>query len=104
MRKLSKRIMILASAVCLTVASTSTAFAGQWKADRTGWWYQNDDGTFPANRWQWIDGDQDGVAECYYFNRSGYLFWNTMTPDGYQVNSNGAWTVGGVIQTQNVNS
>lgn len=90
--------VILASAL-LSVSMGITAFAGQWLQDATGWWYQNDDGTWPVG-WAWIDGNNDGVAECYYFNDAGYCLMNTTTPDGCTVDANGAWTVNGVVQTQ----
>ena len=75
---------------------------GSWQSNSTGWWYQNADGSYPANEWQQIDGS------WYYFNESGYMvasIWignyylgengamltNTTTPDGYVVGSDGAW-------------
>ena len=76
-----------------------TSFAGEWKSDNNGWWYQNDDGSYPKNTWQWIDGNKDGISESYYFNENGYLLTNT-TKDGCTVNGDGAWTVNGVVQTQ----
>ena len=75
---------------------------GSWQSNSTGWWYQNADGSYPANEWQQIDGS------WYYFNESGYMvasIWignyylgengamltNTTTPDGYVVDENGLW-------------
>ena len=58
------------------------AFAGSWQSDSTGWWWQNDDGSYPANSWQQLDGNSDGTAECYYFDGTG------------------VWIVNGVVQTQ----
>jgi len=55
-----------------------------------------------ASTWQWIDGNNDGIAECYYFDRAGYMLANTSTPDGYQVNASGAWVQNGAVQTKNV--
>lgn len=81
----------------LTLTMSITAFAGQWKQDHIGWWYQKDDGSWYANGWEWIDGNCDGVAECYYFTPDGYLVVNGMA-DGYTVNADGAWTENGVIQ------
>lgn len=49
-----------------------------------------------------LDGNGDGVAECYYFDGNGYMLANTTTPDGYTVNADGAWTVNGVVQTKSV--
>ena len=87
----------------LTAAMTITSFAGQWIEDSAGWWYKNDDGSYPVNYWQWIDGNKDGVAECYYFDSAGYMWkTGTLTPDGYQVNADGAWVENGVIQTKAV--
>lgn len=79
-----------------------TVFAAGWQQNATGWWWQNDDGSWPANSWQWLDGNGDGVAECYYFDGNGYMLANTTTPDGYTVNADGAWTVNGVVQTKSV--
>ena len=56
----------------------------------------------PVNTWAWIDGNKDGIAECYYFNENGYMLANTNTPDNYTVNENGAWTINGVVQTKNM--
>ena len=96
-----KTIRITVLAVLLTLSMSVCAFAGQWLQDATGWWYQNDDGTGPVG-WAWIDGNHDGIAECYYFNEAGYCLMNTTTPDGYTVDANGAWTINGVVQTQTV--
>lgn len=92
-------VKVLSVATLLGMLSTSTAFAGEWKSDNTGWWYQNNDGSYPVNTWQWIDGNGDGISESYYFNENGYLLTNS-TKDGYTVNADGAWTVNGVVQTQ----
>jgi len=92
-------IKVLSVSAMLSMLATSTAFAGEWKSDNNGWWYQNDDGSYPANTWQWIDGNGDGVSESYYFNENGYLLTNS-SKDGYTVNADGAWTVNGVVQTQ----
>lgn len=54
-----------------------------------------------AGQWQWIDGDGNGNAECYYFGEDGLFLTNTVTPDGYTVNSDGAWTQNGVVQSKN---
>ncbi len=93
-----KKIMIGISAVIIMAASSITAYAGQWKQDNIGYWYQDNDGSYPVNSWRWIDGNNDGIAECYYFNNNGYLSVNTVTPDGFQVDKDGAWIINGLIQ------
>ena len=92
-------VKVLTLATLLSAFYPLTSFAGEWKSDNNGWWYQNDDGSYPKNTWQWIDGNKDGISESYYFNENGYLLTNT-TKDGYTVNGDGAWTVNGVVQTQ----
>lgn len=95
---MKKRYKFFAAMLALTLSMSTTAFAGTWKQEADGWWWQNDDGSYPQSSWQWIDGNNDGVAESYYFNENGYLLTNTTTPDGYTVNEDGAWTVNGVVQ------
>lgn len=102
MKKLIKRSVALLLAVMVLAGTAMTVMAANWQQDATGWWYDNGNGTWPANSWQWIDGNGDGVAECYYFDGNGYMLSNTTTPDGFQVNASGAWTVNGIVQTQGI--
>lgn len=67
-----------------------TAFAGQWVQNTTGWWWQEDNGSYPVSQWKWLDGNKDGIYECYAFDSNGYIYTNTTTPDGYTVNADGA--------------
>lgn len=94
---------ILATVVISTVMTT-TAFAGTWKAgaapNQNKWWYDFDNGTYAANGWYWIDGDNNGIAECYYFDANGWLLTDTTTPDGHMVNANGAWIENSIIQVR----
>ena len=48
--------------------------------------------------WQWLDLNDDGIYECYYFNVLGHMYKDGTTPDGYRVNANGEWVVDGVVQ------
>lgn len=84
-----------------TGPGVSTTAAG-WQKNDTGWWYATNAAmtTWHSNGWQWLDGNHDGIAECYYFDQNGYALTNTTTPDGYQVNGDGAWIVNGVVQTR----
>lgn len=97
-----KTLKVILASAALTISMSTTALAGTWQSDSIGWQYQNDDGSYPVNTWQWIDGNGDGISESYYFDSNGYCLENTTTPDGYTVNQNGAWIVDGVIQTQTV--
>ena len=99
---LQKLVALGSATLACTAALSLTAFAGNWVSDAKGWWYDFGNGTWPSSSWQWIDGNNDGTAECYYFDRFGYCILNGATPDGYQVNENGAWIENGVVQTRNV--
>ncbi len=92
--------------LCLVSALMSlcfgmTALAAGWKtgtgSNQNRWWYDYEDGTYAKSGWQWLDGNQDGTAECYYFDSEGWMAADTVTPDGYQVNRDGAWVENGVV-------
>lgn len=40
---------------------------GGWKKNDKGWWYEYDGGGWPAEKWEFIDGN------WYYFNEEGYM-------------------------------
>lgn len=92
--------LVFALAAMMTVGTATTALAAEWKLDNVGWWWQNDDGSYPVNCWEWLDGNKDGVAECYYFCADGYMLAATTTLDGYTVNADGAWDLNGAVQTK----
>ena len=94
---MKKKLSTAAISVILIIGSAITSFAGQWKQEGSVWKYQNDTGSY-ATGWNWIDG------KSYFFDANGKMLANTITPDGYSVNSDGAWVVNGVVQTQYVSS
>ena len=93
MRRMKKAIAI-ALATATMASQAMTAMAAEWKQNEIGYWYQEDNGSYPTNSWKWING------RCYYFDSNGYMLASTTTPDGYTVDATGAWTVNGVVQTQ----
>ena len=99
-----KNILTAVVAMVMALAMSMTALAAGWQTGFDGqkarWWYLNDDNTWPANTWVWIDDNKDGVAQCYYFDAAGYVMTGTTTPDGYTVNATGEWTVNGVVQNK----
>ena len=70
-----------------------------WKLIDSNWYFFNNKhyGFFGKmlTGWHWID------SKCYYFDINGKMLFNTKTPDGYDVNSDGAWTINGKIQIGN---
>ena len=96
---MKKQVLTVFMAGILTASISMTALAG-WEQEGNNWKY-NDNGAYAANGWYWIDGNNDGIAESYYFDNTGILARDT-TVEGYTVNADGAWTVNGVVQTKNV--
>ena len=100
---MKKQILIAGMAIGLSVLISIPAFASGWQENETGWWYGTnaDNSIWYSNGWQWIDGNGDGIAECYYFDGNGYMAANSVI-DGSAVDGNGAWMVNGVVQTKQV--
>lgn len=96
------------SAVFDKLTGTITAYAGTWKHDGEAgnytWYYADDNGQNLTNGWNWLDGNNDGIAECYYFYSDGKMAASTVV-DGYEVNADGKWVGSdGTIQTKNVSA
>lgn len=81
-----KKAKVLLVTMAFMAGMSITSFAGEWKQDTTGWWYQNDDGSFPNNTWKNLDG------KTYLFGSDGYMRtgW-ILTVDGnwYYLNATG---------------
>lgn len=101
-----KQIAGTVMAVFLSLSSTIPGLAQDsgWHKDEMTkrWWYSLPEGTFYKSSWQWIDGNGDGLAECYSFDSDGYLYTDWITPDGFTVNADGAWTVDNIVQQRKV--
>lgn len=65
-------------------------FIPGWKSSSYGWWYQNMDGSYPANKWEYIDN------KWYWFNSSGYMTtgWQYVGNTWYYMNGSGARQTG----------
>lgn len=99
-KNLYNKAAVVSLVAVMTAGSANAAFAGQWQQDAKGWKFQTGANTFHTNGWQWLDGNGDGIAECYYFGNDGYMIANGKTPDGYTVNTDGAWTENNTVKTQ----
>ena len=89
-----RKLRLAVSTILAVAAFGFTAMAGTWKKETRGWRYYERNGSYPKNCWKWIDGNLDGISECYYFDEDGYLLVDTVTPGGARVDANGAWLVG----------
>ena len=81
---MKKQVLTVFMAGILTASMSMTALAG-WEQEGNNWKY-NDNGNYAANGWYWIDGNNDGIAESYYFDNTGILARDT-TVEGYTVNA-----------------
>ena len=106
LRALPGSLRILPGLLCAFM-SFVFLLSGTAKADwvkgnsKNAWWYDLGNGKYYMSSWQWIDGNHDGIAECYCFDENGWMFENTITPDWFTVNENGAWTVDNIVQAKN---
>ncbi len=94
MRKsIGKRLAAGIMAAAMMMASTATVFAAEWKQNETGWWYENEDGTYPVNSWVQVNG------VWYFFNQEGYMSTGWVLDNGnwYFTNSDGAMLTGWVV-------
>lgn len=110
---MKKRIFLTLSAFALATSLSVPAFAGTWKQDNVGWWYERDDKSFPVSQWEGIDGS------WYYFNDHGYMLANqwlgnyylgsagamltNTVVDGYQIGADGAYIPAAQQQNTNTN-
>lgn len=95
-----KKLKCLCAVLGLSVLCSTTAYA-QWEQTGTTWKYQTN-GTYYNDGWHWIDGNNDNIAECYYFGADGIMLASCTTPDNYTVDMNGAWIVDGIVQTRSL--
>ncbi len=100
---MKKRMIVTALTLAFAAGGAMTAHAAGWITEGSVWKYQNGDGSYAANGWQWIDGNNDGTAECYYFDAAGNLSVSTVI-EGYTVDANGAWVQDNVVQVKQVST
>ena len=62
-----KKARLFLATLSMSAIMCMTALAGEWKQDQTGWWYQNDDGSYSQNVLKKID------SYWYYFDSTGYM-------------------------------
>ena len=76
--KKAMAVALTAGMLASTAATPVMAATAGWKQNSKGWWYENADGTYPANKWQSING------KWYYFDANGSM------ASGWQ-SINGKW-------------
>ena len=108
--------LVIAEQTVTTAAVTAPvkgAVAAGWRLNSVGWWYCNDDGTYPADAWQEIKGvwyhfDADGYMQTgwqaiggkwYYFNDAGAMLtgWQAINGKWYFFHPGGSMATGWVL-------
>lgn len=91
-RELKKRRYKYLAGVLLCLAAINiqvpdTVLAGTWQQEENNWWYQEEDGIWPA--WQWKEIDN----KWYYFDENGYCVtgWRKIDDNWYDFDKNGVF-------------
>lgn len=67
-KTMKKGLVIGMSAVLLASSLVpANVQAAAWKQNKTGWWWQEDNGSYPVSTWKSIRGN------WYYFDQNGYV-------------------------------
>ena len=90
LKRVSKTLSLLLLIATLSLSATRLVEAGTWRQDAKGWWYQNDNNSYPRSSWQLIGG------QWYYFNATGYMAtgWVNLGGSWYYLNPSGAMATG----------
>lgn len=89
-RNRMKRFITLLLTAALAFSSSISSLAAGWRQDGIGWWYEQEDGSYPVNTWY---EDKDG--SWYFFNEAGYMIHNCyryVDENVYAFGSDGRWT------------
>ena len=78
--------VLLAGTILATSLTPMTVSAASWRKNSVGWWYEEDNGSYPANQWKQINGN------WYWFNKNGYMAtgWQYIGGNWYYFQSSGA--------------
>lgn len=102
MKKLLFALSFAVSLSGICISSYAENSSGTWRKDNVGWWYEIYGGGYYKNTWfednfLWFYFNNDGYAVVnqwvgdYYLGPSGAMLTDTVTPDGYFVDSSGKW-------------
>lgn len=71
MKRCARKLTAGLLAGAMVLSTPVVASAGSWRHNSTGWWWYNDDWSYPANSWKTIYGKD------YHFNSLGYMdtYW-----------------------------
>ncbi len=84
---------IITAAVAVTAMALNPVEAQAatgWNKNNTSWWWENADGSYPANAWKQVG------STWYYFDGSGYMVtgWQKINGTWYYMDNSGAMVTG----------
>lgn len=79
MKRCARKLTAGLLAGAMVLSMPVVAEAGSWKHNSRGWWWYNDDWSYPANSWKTIYGKD------YHFNSQGYMdtYWASVDGNYY---------------------
>ena len=88
-----KKRKLLKTGLAVTLAVMTLAqpvSAANWVHNNTGWWWREDNGSYPANQWKAING------KWYWFDSNGYMAtgWRKINGTWYWMDASGAMATG----------
>lgn len=89
--KVKKLLLIAMIASVLTLLCATSTSAVWFQDPVVGIVWIHPDGTRAIGGSYWLDPDQNGISEKYYFDSNGALLISTGTPDFCVVNEKGQW-------------
>ena len=100
-KKFKKGIALcLSSAMIASVVLPTSVEAASWKQNKTGWWWQEDNGSYPVSQWKVINGkwyafDERGYMRSGWFLSNGKWYYLGAANDGSMKTGwqlvNGSW-------------
>ena len=83
--KKKKLALILAVSLAILSVSPQQIHAASWKKDNTGWWYQEENGTYAKSQWKKIGSD------WHWFDTNGYMAigWKKINNNWYYFKTDG---------------
>lgn len=100
MKRCAKKLTAGLLAGAMVLSTPVIAEAGSWRHNSRGWWWYNDDWSYPANSWKTIYGkdyhfNSQGYMDTYWARVDGNYYWFGRANDGakktYWQNIWGRW-------------
>ena len=89
---MKKKITTLLGMTLFAFMDISVCLAGQWVEDLDGnILYQYEDKNYVTGSWRWIDENEDGLYNCYYFDSEAHMMKAGQSPDGFMLGVDGAY-------------